>query len=223
LRSADVDRRSRPHERGLGPRSTFLLGEGLGRLHEATQQLVDSDELDLPRWDADTMFSEASPFQPGPIRDFLAPQAWDLFQEVAQRTRAVFELLGREQWGLIHNDFILLNCHFQRNRAGWKLGILDFDDLGWGYLLYDLAPLLGNLFDWPDAYARLRRAFLAGYRSMRPLPEELEHHLPVLMAAWHGATLTWLAAKQRRGETDLPIKQQVEVRVAGMQRCLSLG
>jgi Ser/Thr protein kinase RdoA (MazF antagonist) len=63
--------------------------------------------------------------------------------------------------------------------------------------------------DWPDAYARLRRAFLDGYRSRRPLPVEQELHLPVLMAARYALTLTWLAGKQRRGETDLPIERQL--------------
>ena len=155
-----IDGRVLKHRRGLGTRSAFMLGEGLGRLHDVMQRLATSSDLDLPRWDANTMFSEASPFRPGPMEDFLAPPAWDLFQDVAERTRAVFDQLGREQWGIIHNDFILINCHFKRGRDGWRLGILDFDDLGWGYLLYDLAPLLGNLFDWPDAYRRLRRGFL---------------------------------------------------------------
>jgi hypothetical protein len=40
------------------------------------------------------------------------------------------------------------------------------------------------------------------------------------MAARHAATLTWLAAKQRRGETDIPIPRHVEIRVSGMARCL---
>jgi hypothetical protein len=42
------------------------------------------------------------------------------------------------------------------------------------------------------------------------------------MAARHAATLTWLAAKQRRGETDLPIARHVEIRVSEMRRCLAL-
>jgi Ser/Thr protein kinase RdoA (MazF antagonist) len=77
--------------------------------------------------------------------------------------------------------------------------------------------------DYPDAYRRLRRAFLEGYRSIRPLPPALEAHLPVLMAARHATTLTWLAAKKRRGETDVPIAQHVEIRVAEMARCLTLA
>ena len=33
----------------------------------------------------------------------------------------------------------------RRGRTGWHAGIIDVDDCGWGYLLYDLCPLLGNL------------------------------------------------------------------------------
>jgi Ser/Thr protein kinase RdoA (MazF antagonist) len=128
-----------------------------------------------------------------------------------------------EAWGVVHKDFILINCRFIRRGGGWRLGILDFDDLGWGYLLYDLAPLLGNLADFPDSYPRLSRAFLAGYRSVRSLPRSLETHLPILMAARHAVTLTWLAGMHRRGETDLPIEKHIQYRVSEMRRFLALS
>lgn len=218
-----VDGRVVKFGQGLGPRSAFLLGEGLARLHTAAETFAPPHGFSLPRWDASTMFTEASPFRPGPMKAFLSPEARVLFRDVAERTRSVFELLDRTagQRGIIHNDYILVNCHFRRS-GGWKLGILDFDDLGFGYFLYDLAPMLGNLSDYPDAYERLRRNFLDGYRSVRPLPTDLEQHLPVLMAARHAATLTWLAAKQRRGDADIPIERHVEIRVAEMERCLAL-
>jgi Ser/Thr protein kinase RdoA (MazF antagonist) len=116
-----IDGRVLKHERGLGTRSTFLLGESLGRLHNAAQRLA--DDLDLPRWDAETVLSDASPFRPGRMEEFLGPEAWNVFQDVAGRTRAVFNQLGRDsgQWGIIHNDYILINCHFKRGRQGWKL------------------------------------------------------------------------------------------------------
>jgi Ser/Thr protein kinase RdoA (MazF antagonist) len=219
-----IEGRVLKHGRGLGIRSTALLGEGLARLHNAAESFAPPFDLELPRWDAETMFSGASPFRPGPMDAFLAPEAWTLFADVAERTRAVFEELDGApgQWGIIHNDYVLSNCHFRRSGGGWRLGILDFDDLGRGCFVYDLAPLLGNLSDYPRAYPRLRRAFLDGYRSIRPLPPALEPHLPVLMAARHAATLTWLAAKQRRGETDIPIERHVEIRVSEMARCLAL-
>lgn len=219
-----IDGRVLKHGRGLGVRSTRLLGEGLARVHDAAERFRPPANFSLPTWDAETMFSEASPFGPGPMDEFLSPEAWTLFQEVATRTQAICEQLDRAggQRGIIHNDYILINCHFKPGARGWKLGILDFDDLGWGYFLFDLAPLLGNLSDYPDAYTRLRRAFLDGYRSLRSLPPALEAHLPVLMAARHAATLTWLAAKKRRGETDIPIERHAEIRVSEMRRCLTL-
>lgn len=208
--------------RGLGVRSAFLLGEGLARLHVAAERYAPPPDFEVPRWDAETMFTSASPFRPGSIETFLPADVRPLFREVAERTRSVFEQLDDmpAAWGVIHADFILINCRFARRGHGWTLGVLDFDDLGWGYYLYDLAPLLDNLRDFPDSCPRLRREFLAGYRSVRPLPRALEVHLPILMAARHGQALIWLAAKRRRGETDVPIDRYFAVRAQAMRECL---
>lgn len=218
-----IDGRELKPTRGLGPRSTFLLGEALARLHDAARRFECPSDFELPRWGAETMFSSASPFQPGAMDEFLSAEARRVFQEIAERTRATFEQLDAtpEPWGLIHADFILINCRFARRADGWRLGVLDFDDLGWGYYLYDLAPLLDNLADFPDSFPKLREAFLAGYRSIRALPRSLEIHLPILIAARHAVSLTWLAGMQRRGETDLPIERYAEYRVAGMRRWLA--
>lgn len=209
---------------GLGPRSAFLLGEALARLHAAAESYEPPPGFDVPRWDAETMFTSASPFRPGSMETFLPADIGPLFREVAARTRSVFEQLDETPaaWGLIHADFILINCRFARSGHGWRLGVLDFDDLGWGYYLYDLAPLLDNLRDFPASYPRLRREFLAGYRSIRALTRALEVHLPILMAARHATALTWLAAKRRRKETDLPIERYVEIRAEAMRECLAM-
>jgi Ser/Thr protein kinase RdoA (MazF antagonist) len=205
--------------RGLGPRSSFLLGEALARIHAVADGFECPPGFELPRWDGETMFTPLSPFRPGPMEEFLPPESWALFEQVVERTRALFHELdqARQAWGIIHKDFVLINCRFTRRAGAWNVGILDFDDLGWGYYLYDLAPLLDNLADFPDSYRELSPAFLAGYRSIRALPPELETHLPILMAARHAVVLTWLAAKRRRGETDLPIDRYVEIRVEAMR------
>jgi Ser/Thr protein kinase RdoA (MazF antagonist) len=218
-----IDGRVMKHGSGLGVRSCRLLGEGLASIHETAAAFSLPAGTELPAWDADAMFTEASPFDPGPMQRFLSAHAFTLYEDVVRRTRAVFGELASipGQHGIIHNDYVLINVLFRRSGDGRRLGVLDFDDIGFGYYLYDLAPLLGNLFDYPGAYRRLRHAFLDGYRSVRSLPSDLEAHLPVLMAARHAVTLTWLAARRRRGETDLPIDRHVEIRVAEMARCLT--
>jgi Ser/Thr protein kinase RdoA (MazF antagonist) len=208
--------------RGLGLSGARLLGEALGRIHD-TAERIEPSELELPRWDADGMFTAASPFRPGPLDEFLSASQWGLFQEVEERTRAVFESLDRREdaFGVIHADFILLNCHFVRRASGWEVGVLDFDDLGWGYFLYDLCPLLGNLAEFPR-YTAMRRAFLAGYRSVRSLPSDLEAHLPILMAARHASTCLWVAGIERTHGTGPPVAEHIAYRMDAIRHCLAL-
>ena len=209
--------------RGLGPQGAQVLGEAIGRIHNVAER-IEPSELELPRWDADGMFTAASPFRPGPLEDSLSASDWSLFQEVEERTRAVFESLDRrgDAFGVIHSDFILLNCHFIRGASGWEVGVLDFDDLGWGYFLYDLCPLLGNLVEFPN-YTSMRRAFLAGYRSVRSLPRELEKHLPTLMAARHASTCLWVAGIERTHGTGPPVAEHIAYRMDAIRHCLALG
>lgn len=152
--------------RGLGPRHTFRLGEALGRIHSVARAFEPPVGFKLPRWDADAMFTATSPFRPGHLGRLLSREDWKLIRQVEERTRAVFAELDRSgaRQHVIHADYILGNCLFSRRGNAWQLGVLDFDDLGWGYAAYDLCPLLGNLADFPN-YGTLRRFFLEGYRS----------------------------------------------------------
>src|SRR6266511_3813529 len=142
----------------------------------------------------------------------LPPEDWMLVRQVEERTRAIFAELDRSgsRQHVIHADFILGNCLFSRRGNSWEFGVLDFDDLGWGYAVYDLCPLLGNLADFPN-YVRLRRFFLEGYRSVRELPPEVEPYFPVLMAARHAAACAWLAGMERTGEARVPVRSHLVI------------
>jgi Ser/Thr protein kinase RdoA (MazF antagonist) len=209
--------------RGLGLRGTYLLGEALGRIHAFAEQWESPAGFELPRWDHDALLTEASPYRPRSLDRFMSPRDWNLFRQVAEQSREVFELLDRYagSTGIIHADFILLNCHFVRRGSGWRVGVIDFDDLGWGYFLYDLCPLLGNLADFPG-YAAMRHAFLAGYRSIRDLPVELEVHLPILMAARHGAACLWAAGIDQSEGAGVPVREHVAYRMELARACLAL-
>jgi Ser/Thr protein kinase RdoA (MazF antagonist) len=218
-----VDGRVLRPGRGLGPRAVHEIGRALGRLHTVAEQFEPPPAFDLPRWDADAMFTEVSPFRPGRLDEVMSSEDWRLFQDVAERTRAAFDALEREgaARGIVHFDFILGNCRLVRRARGWEVGVIDFDDLGWGYFLYDLCPLLGNLADFPG-YATLRAAFLAGYRSVRSLPSALEVHLPLLMAARHAVACAWVAGVARTTGTGPPVAEHIAIRMAQIRHCLAL-
>ena len=202
---------------GLGSRSCYRLGELLGRIHAFSESFQPPAGFQLPRWDADGQFTEASPFDPGPLEQTFAPDDLAVLREIEGRVRTVYALLGqdREQFGIIHADFILLNTLFHGRRAQ----VLDFDDCGFGYYLYDLCPLLGNVKDYP-AYPVLSRAFLDGYRSVRPLPSEHERHLDLLIAARHATTCLWAAGLRRQGHSQLDTTAHIAYRMGEIRSYL---
>jgi Ser/Thr protein kinase RdoA (MazF antagonist) len=146
------------------------------------------------------------------LRVLLTTDERAVFGRVAEEGARTFELLaqaGADQ-GLVHADYIPGNCRFR----GRRVGVLDFDDAGRGFFLYDLAVLL-------DHFRReLARACLAGYRSVRPLPTELERHVPVLIAVRHAATCLWLAGRLRTGAEPVPVRRFLEIRTGEMRRRL---
>ncbi|MBO0813508.1 MAG: phosphotransferase, partial [Microlunatus sp.] len=170
---------------GLDTDAVKLLGRGLGALHTALDQWPAS----APRWDGESLLSDSSPGLMGKdsaaLRVVLDPADLALFAEVADRTREVFA--RSTDWGLIHGDYILGNCHWSSVAGRRHLGILDFDDFGFGPRPYDLGAALGNLADfhqtWPDHAA----AFVAGYRTEHELPNDLVAALPIMMAARHAS------------------------------------
>lgn len=218
-----VDGRVRRPGRGLGPHATHRLGQALGSVHTITAALDPPPGFDLPDWDAEAMFGPAGNQPPEPLAGLISPTDWRLYQEVADRTREIFAQLATqpEARGVLHFDFVLGNCHLRRNGTGWQVGIIDFDDCGWGYLLYDLCPLLGNLADFPGYSAR-RRAFLAGYCSIRQLPTAWETHLPLLMAARHIQCCLWTAQLERTTGAGPPAATHIAMRMDLVRNYLAL-
>ncbi len=127
----------------LGPRVVSQLGEVLGRMHLHAQHFVPPPGFDLPCWDADGLFTSVSPHKPGPIAGLFSPEDATLFAKTEAQVRAVCHHLGHDaaQCGIIHADFILINCQF----AHGGVQVLDFDDCGFGYFLYDILTVRPNL------------------------------------------------------------------------------
>jgi len=72
---------------------------------------------------------------------------------------------------------------------------IDFDDCGFGHFLSDLVVTYVTIPDGPDQEAG-RAALFAGYRTVRPLPEEwLKDYLPPLLWARRFLLLRWFATR----------------------------
>lgn len=98
------------------------------------------------------------------------------------------------KYGLIHADFVPENV-LHDNGA---LRLIDFDDAGFGWHMFELATALYFLLDEPD-YARLRDALFEGYRTRRVLSVDDEAALPLFLFLRGTTYLGWV---QTRSETQ---------------------
>jgi Ser/Thr protein kinase RdoA (MazF antagonist) len=145
-----------PFERPL--RDTLDLHHGLGALlaslHRATDRLTLPEGFTRPCWDLDGLVGEA-PFW-GRFWDHPAATP-DQRATLIRARDALRERLSGDQ-GLIHADVLRENVLVN----GRSLSLIDFDDSGFGFRLYDLGTVLSqNLYE--PAYADIRDALMAGY------------------------------------------------------------
>ncbi len=109
------------------------------------------------------------------------------------------------RYGVIHADLRLANLLM--DDAGTR--VIDFDDCGFGWYMYDYGTALSFIEDRPDV-PELTAAWVKGYRKVLELPEEEEREIPtfillrrLLLVAWIGShSATDLAKEMGAAFTD---------------------
>ena len=95
---------------------------------------------------------------------------------------------------MIHADFVSENLMVD----GENVRLIDFDDAGFGWHLFELATALHFETEAPY-YQEAYTSLLAGYREYRPLPDEQLAYLPLFMLA---RSFTYLGWVHTRFETE---------------------
>lgn len=211
---------SRP-DAGLDAVDVQLLGQGLGAIHTALDGWTETHAAPV-RWDADTLLTADSPglmaTDYAELDEVLDPTDRKLFTQITDRTRAIFD--HTRDWGLLHGDYILGNCHWPFGPDRSHLGVLDFDDFGFGPRPYDLGPVLGNLFDFTESWPANAAAFVTGYRSAHELPDDVVAELPIMMAARHASMCLWLLGQATPDQA--PDLDHIRLRMELARACLAV-
>lgn len=138
----------------------FRLGQLLRRVHKASDGLVLPVDFTRPRWDADGLVGEV-PFW-GRFWDHPAAQPDQSAVLIAARDVLRMELprhaAAGGKSGLIHADVLRENVLLSET----GLSLIDFDDSGFGFHLYDLGTVLSQN-QYEPARDDLRDALMAGY------------------------------------------------------------
>lgn len=98
-----------------------------------------------------------------------------------------------DRYGLVHGDLLPENLFYD----GCELRLIDWDDTGFSWHIYDFATALFAHLGRPSFDAALV-AMVEGYRRHRPLPDEHLEMLPILIMA---RTLSYVGWAHTRRET----------------------
>ncbi len=167
------------------------LGAVSARLHDHARRWQPPAPFSRKRWDFATT---------------LGPHGhWGRWQDSlgldragqAVLTRAVAAIESRvgsygsepERFGLVHADLRLANLLVQNG----NLSVIDFDDCGFSWYIYDFAASISFIEHLPIIPA-LQAAWLRGYRRVSPLLPEDEAMIPVLVMLRRILLTAWIAS-----------------------------
>lgn len=126
----------------------------------------------------------------------LSPKNIKYLESIVSTLKARLESFGRgpERFGLIHGDMKLANVLISDD----GLHVLDFDDCGYGWFLYDYGCAMTGL-DVGSAVDARKQAWISGYRQVADLSRDDEDMLPTFSLLRRFLTMAWAGS-----HTDSP-------------------
>lgn len=170
----------------------WQLGQVMAKLHLISDDWIQPERFSRPHWDKNGLLGE----QPLWDRFWENPQLTDDQRHTIMQARehAANDLTQESlalDYGLIHADLVQENILL----GGNGIQLLDFDDGGFGYRLFEVATPLLKIRSEPD-YALLEEALIGGYKTVRSLDVK---ELPLFLLLRSFTYLGWII--QRMGES----------------------
>jgi Ser/Thr protein kinase RdoA (MazF antagonist) len=164
------------------------LGTITAHLHEHSTQWTRPQWFSRPDWDFDAAFGPAArwgDWRAGVVETDQIEQLTRVESFVRDRLHSYGS--GSDRYGLIHADLRAANLLVDGDRCR----LIDFDDCGPGWFMYDLATALTFAEDHPQA-PEFIDAWLQGYRSVRELPLEHEREIDTFLLMRRMLTIAFL-------------------------------
>jgi len=192
-------------EHGLSPEGDvqavfFQAGQLAARIHLDSARWQPPPGFVRHAWDEDGLLGE-QPFW-GRFWDLaaLTPAQRELMLRTRDKARADLRRYGRHagNFGMLHADFVPENLLLNQG----QLHLIDFDDCGFGWYLFELATALYFCLD--DArFDEIQTALLSGYRALKPLGGDELALLPLFLALRGATYLGWLHTRPGQAADEL--------------------
>ncbi len=190
-----------------------ILGSVTARMHRHSRAWRRPEGFERLTWDFETSLG-ASPHW-GRWRDGMGLDADKeaLFARTVETIGRRLERFGKgpDRFGLIHCDMRLANLLID----GDEVKVIDFDDSGFSWYLYDAATAV-SFFEHEPHVPELMEAWVRGYRRECDLPEEDAAEIPTFVMLRRMLLVAWIGS---HSETDLAQSMGVDYTAGTVGLC----
>lgn len=173
------------------------LGAITARLHQHARTWKRPDWFTRFRWDYNTSIGQQGHW--GHWQDGMAmgPSERAVLSRLDSTLRERLTAFGTadDRFGLVHADMRLANLLVDES----AVTVIDFDDCGFSWYMYDLGSSLSFIEDHPDV-PEMIDSWVRGYRSQAPLSKEDEAEIPTFILLRRLLLVAWISS---HSETEL--------------------
>ncbi len=173
------------------------IGHILAELHVTTDRLHLPPTFQRPRWDLDGLLGQTpfwGRFWEHPEASAAERKALAHARDRAEARLADYASQGADR-GLIHADALRENIL----RVDHRVALIDFDDCGFGFRLYDLGTAISQNLTEPHLPA-IVTGLTEGYAATRPLSKADRAMLPLFTLLRCLASAGWTIARLPPGD-----------------------
>jgi Ser/Thr protein kinase RdoA (MazF antagonist) len=171
------------------------LGRITAAMHDHVQEWTAPEYFTRFRWDVEaTLGREARWGNWRHAPGLTAPDEAIIERAAAEVGRRLTEFgCGTDRFGLIHADLRMANLMIDPDDASASITVIDFDDCGWSWYLFDLAAVVSFIEDTPEA-ERMISEWLRGYVQLRDIPAAHLDMIPTLVMLRRLMLTAWVAS-----------------------------
>jgi Ser/Thr protein kinase RdoA (MazF antagonist) len=173
------------------PRWFRRLGAINARLHAHARSWARPEGFVRKLWDFEAMLGDVRLWGDWRAALGLDSEGKQILEQTALVLRDLVDDYGKdgERFGLVHADMRVANLLVD----GETLSVIDFDDCGFSWYLYDFAAAISFTEHEPYIPA-LQAAWIEGYRTVAPLSDEECAILPVFVMLRRILLTAWIAS-----------------------------
>lgn len=177
------------------------IGRTTAQMHEHVFDNWESfKKVKRPVWNYDSILGEHPKWARWQDGLGITPERLRLFGEVSRVIKSRLDRFGQDchRFGLIHADLRHANLLIKDG----EVKVIDFDDSGFGWYLYDLAASL-TFIEHRSYVPKLIEAWLKGYREVRALSEDEENEIPTFVMMRRLQLIAWVGSRDNETTQEL--------------------